>query len=474
MRNLFRIQGGRMLGWSLVKRFRRVQLSNLQPFDGSGVSCSTFLICFLSTWFYACEQERPSEKPNIIVIMADDLGYGSVGCYGELKIKTPNIDLLAKNGIKFTDFHSNGSVCSPTRAALLTGRYQQRSGLEGVIYVRGNTRELGLDTTQVTVAELLKSNGYATGIVGKWHLGYRKEFNPVYNGFNEFVGFISGNIDYHSHYDNAGTYDWWHNLDSVREEGYSTDLITQHSVDFIRRHHDKPFFLYVAHEAPHVPFQGRDDPAYRFPGKEFTYHGPAENKEASYKEMIEVMDEGIGKIMLSLRENGLEENTLVFFVSDNGAEVFGNNGGLKGSKGDLWEGGHRVPAIAYWKARITPFESSETLMSMDLLPTLISVSHTPTPDGLSFDGIDFSSLLFAKSSLPERTLFWRYQKHKAVRSKQYKLLMTESDTALYDLDHDMQETTDLSRRNKPVMEDLLEQLDAWERNVGGNREIKTL
>lgn len=464
-----------MLVWSFfVNRFKHVPLSNLRLSDVSRVSCNMYFVCFVSMWFYACEQQREPEKPNIIVIMADDLGYGGVGCYGELNIKTPSIDSLAKNGMKFTDFHSNGAVCSPTRAAFLTGRYQQRSGLEGVIYVRGNTRQLGLDTTQVTVAELLKGNGYATGIMGKWHLGYRKEFSPVYHGFDEFVGFISGNIDYHSHYDNAGTYDWWHNLDSVQEEGYSTDLITEHSVDFIKQHRDRPFFLYVAHEAPHVPFQGRGDPAYRFPGKEFTYHGPAENKEASYKEMIEVMDEGIGTIMLSLKENGLEENTLVFFISDNGGEVFGNNGGLKGSKGDLWEGGHRVPAIAYWKGRIAPSESSEIIISMDLLPTLLSVSRTPTPDGLSFDGVDFSSLLLDKSSLPERTLFWRYQKQKAVRNKQYKLLLTESDTALYDLDQDLQETTDLSGSNKPVVEDLLKQLEAWERNVGGNTEMKTL
>lgn len=463
-----------MAGSFLVKRLKHVSASNVGLLERIRFWNSMYFVCFVSMWFYGCDPQRLSEKPNVIIIMADDLGYGGVGCYGESGIKTPNIDALAKNGIRFTDFHSNGAVCTPTRAALLTGRYQQRSGLEGVIYVRGDTRQLGLDTTQVTVAELLKNSGYTTGLMGKWHLGYRKEFNPVYHGFSEFVGFTSGNIDYHSHYDNAGTYDWWHNLDSIQEEGYSTDLITQHSVDFINRHRDKPFFLYVAHEAPHVPFQGRSDPAYRFPGKEFSYYGPAENKEASYKEMVEVMDEGIGRIMRALKDNKLEESTLVFFISDNGAEAFGNNGRLRGSKGDLWEGGHRVPAIAYWKERIAPSESPETVMSMDLVPTILSVTHAQIPEKLSFDGVDFSPLLFGESRLPERTLFWRYRKQKAVRDDQWKLLINELDTALYDLDRDMQETTDLSDSNKPVVEALLKQLEAWERNVGGYSEMKTL
>jgi arylsulfatase A len=425
-----------------------------------------FLICFVALILYGCRQPAKPVKPNIIVIMADDLGYGGISSYGETTIRTPNIDALAKNGIRFLDFHSNGSVCTPTRAAFLTGNYQQRSGLEGVIYVRGETRQLGLDTAQVTIAELLKNNGYTTGIMGKWHLGYNKAFNPVYHGFDEFYGFLSGNIDYHSHFDNAGAYDWWHNLDSIQEEGYSTDLITEHSVDFIAQHRDEPFFLYVAHEAPHVPFQGRNDPAYRFPGKEFTYYGPAENKEAVYKEMMEVMDEGVGKIMQALEENNLAENTLVFFISDNGAEVFGNNGGLNGSKGDLLEGGHRVPAIACWKGRIVPAESHETLVSMDLLPTVLSVSEAKIPEGLAFDGLDFSSVLFQESNLKERTLYWRYQKQKAVRKDQWKLLITASDTALYDLKADIKETTDLSGTHEDVAKDLVELLRAWEKDVG--------
>lgn len=422
----------------------------------------------------ACTGKSSREKPNIIIIMADDLGYGGISSFGEPNIATPEIDALAKNGIKFTDFHANAPVCTPTRAALLTGNYQQRAGLEGVIYVRGESREVGLDTSRLTIAELLKDNGYATGIMGKWHLGYKKEFNPVHHGFDEFYGYVSGNVDYHSHYDNAGIYDWWHNLDTIQEEGYVTDLITQHSVDFINAHKNEPFFLYIAQEAPHVPFQGRNDPAYRFPGKEFTYHGPVENQKETYKEMVEVMDEGIGKVIQALRENHLEENTIVFFVSDNGAEAFGNNGGLNGQKGGLLEGGHRVPAIVYWKHKISPGESSETIASMDLLPTILSISEASIPEGVEFDGVNFSNLLFEGAPLEERTLFWRYRDQKAARQQQWKLLITESDTALFNLQEDLREMTDLSDKHPDVLEDLIQKLGNWEAEIGQTNAMKTL
>lgn len=432
-----------------------------------------YLLCLAFFLLSGCEDKPEPVKPNIIVIMADDLGYGGISCYGSKKVSTPNLDALAANGVRFSDFHSNGPVCSPTRAALLTGNYQQRAGLEGVIYVRGETRALGLDTSRVTVAKLLKKNGYATGIMGKWHLGYRKEFNPVNHGFDEFYGYVSGNIDYHSHYDNAGIYDWWHNLDSIAEEGYSTDLITRHSVDFINQHKEGPFFLYVAHEAPHAPLQGRDDPAFRLPGKKFDYYGRTEDRQDVYREMVEVMDEGIGKIMQALIENNLEENTLVIFMSDNGAEAFGDNGGLNGHKGQLLEGGHRVPAIACWKHRIVPRESGATLATMDLTPTILAVSKTQVPAGLEFDGTDFSNVLFDGSDIPDRTLFWRYRNEKAARRNQWKLIITGPDTALYNLEQDIRETADVSGSNKKVVETLTRELERWETDVGQIMEMKT-
>jgi len=248
--------------------------------------------------------------------------------------------LMAEQGMKFTDYHSNGAVCTPTRAALLTGRYQQRCGLEGVIYAKGETRQCGMPLEEITFAEVLKSAGYHTGIFGKWHLGYQVKYNPLEQGFEEFRGYVSGNVDYHSHVDGAGYRDWWHNREQVVEEGYTTDLITQHAVEFIKKHQDEPFCLYVAHEAPHFPFQGRHDPPDRLPGGKFPAHGSRKDSKNAYKEMIMALDESVGQVISIVKELGIEKDTFIFFCSDNGAILkVGSNGNLRGAKGSLWEGG---------------------------------------------------------------------------------------------------------------------------------------
>ena len=436
----------------------------------------TILLCLTVgiVSFLGCSRPEEARKPNIVIIMADDLGYGGISSYGNDSIHTPHIDSLARHGLKFTDFYANAPVCTPTRAALMTGRYQQRAGLEGVIYVRGETRQVGMDTTQITIAELLREQGYATGIMGKWHLGYKEEYNPVHHGFDTFYGYVSGNIDYHTHYDNAGIYDWWHNLDTLQEEGYVTDLITQHSVDFINRYKEQPFFLYVPHEAPHVPFQGREDPGYRYPNQEFSYYGPVEDRLRAYREMVEVMDEGIGRIMHALWENGLEENTLVFFLSDNGALAkFGSNGKLNGQKTNLYEGGIRVPAIAYWKGKIQPGETSAVALSMDLLPTALSMSGATISETHSFDGVDISPLLLQQQPLDERTVFWRYRGQKAARQGPWKLLVTDSDTALYNLNEDIGETRNIAEQHREQLKELSDALQNWETAVD-TVEMKTL
>ena len=205
-------------------------------------------------------KERALRPPNMVIILADDLGYGDLGTFGGW-IPSPHLDALAKSGLKFTDFHSNGVVCSPTRAALMTGRYPQRAGIPGVIVaaLEGKTHNDGIQDAEWTLAEALRDKGYATGLMGKWHLGYQKPFNPTRHGFDQFRGYISGNVDYFSHIDQAGVEDWWHDEKLEAEEGYSTHLITKHAVDFIVENKNRPFFLYVAHEAPHYPFQGPHD-----------------------------------------------------------------------------------------------------------------------------------------------------------------------------------------------------------------------
>lgn len=430
---------------------------------------TSFTCLFLLALLYSCQSKPTKEAipptatlPNLILIMADDLGYEGIGCFGNEVIKTPHLDQLAKEGLLFTDFHANGAVCTPTRAALLTGRYQQRAGLEGVIYARGATRETGLSTTEYTLADALKSAGYATAITGKWHLGYRKEFNPTHYGFDEFHGYVSGNVDFHTHFDNSGVYDWWHNLDTIQEEGYATDLITEHAVDFIEKNKNQPFFLYVPHQAPHVPFQGRNDPGYRYADNEFTYYGPVEDTNRAYIEMVEVMDEGIGKIWQTLKNLQLEENTLIVFISDNGGETFGHNGSLKGAKGSLWEGGQRVPAIAHWKGKIKPGVSQETVMSFDWMPTFLALAKVNPVDNLLFDGLDLSDHLFQQKGLPQRNLFWKYRKEKAIRQNQYKLLVNEKETLLYDLENDIKEAQNLYKEQPELVKELENLLQEWE------------
>jgi len=421
----------------------------------------------------AVARSRAVDKPNIILIMADDLGYGDIGCYGNRTIKTPNIDALARGGMKFSDYHSNGAVCSPTRAALLTGRYQQRAGIEGVVYAKGPARETGLALEETTFAEVLKKRGYATALFGKWHLGYNVEFNPVRQGFDEFRGYVSGNVDFHSHIDGAGFDDWWKNLEKVPEEGYTTDLITKHGVDFIERHKDRPFCLYLPHEAVHSPYQGRNDPPERLPGGKKGKRAQGAEITRAYKEMIEVMDEGIGRIVDTVRRLGLERKTFIFFCSDNGATKNGSNGALSGYKGSLWEGGHRVPAIAYWPGRIKPGTATDqTVLGMDLFATMASVAGAKLPAGFKLDGVDLLGMLTKNEKLPDRTLFWRYRKEKAIRKGPWKLLVQDGKAALYNLDEDLGEKNDLARTNARMLKKLEDELAVWDREVSAGVKLR--
>ena len=412
-------------------------------------------------------------RPNIIVIMADDLGYGDIGCYGSETIETPNIDALARDGMRFTDYHSNGAVCSPTRAALLTGRYQQRCGIEGVV-TAAKHRHTGMALKEVTFAEVLKNHGYATGIFGKWHVGYSVEFNPTTQGFDEFIGYVSGNVDYHSHIDQAGYDDWWRDGRKVPEEGYSTDLITRHGIDFIERHRDEPFCLYLPHEAPHYPFQGRSDPPERLPGGKKGKKARGREIPRAYKEMVEIMDEGIGRIVETVKRLGLERRTFIFFCSDNGAAKNGSNGVLSGYKGSLWEGGHRVPAIAYWPGKIKPGAvTHETVLGMDLFPTMLSVAGAKLPVRLKLDGVNVLPMLVDNEKLPERTLFWRHGNQRAVRRGPWKLRIDGKNVELCNLDEDLSEKKNLADARPERVKALEDELSVWERDVSAGVKRRT-
>jgi arylsulfatase A-like enzyme len=371
------------------------------------------------------------------------------------------------------DYHSNGAVCSPTRAALLTGRYQQRCGIEGVV-TAARHRHTGMALKEVTFAEVLKKHGYATGLFGKWHVGYSGEFNPVRQGFDEFIGYVSGNVDYHSHIDQAGYDDWWKDDRKVPEEGYCTDLITRHGIDFIERHKDEPFCLYLPHEAPHYPYQGREDPPERLPGGKKGKKAKGKEIIRAYKEMVEIMDEGIGRIVKTVKQLGLERRTFIFFCSDNGANKNGSNGVLSGFKGSLWEGGHRVPAIAYWPGKIKPdTKTRQTVLGMDLFPTMASITGAKLPAGLKFDGVDLLPMLVNDKKLPERTLFWRHGNQKAVRRGPWKLRVQGEAVELYNLEEDLGEKKNLADARPEMVKALQDELSVWERDVSAGVERRT-
>jgi arylsulfatase A-like enzyme len=420
-----------------------------------------------ATGRHAAAEQLP-RKPNIILIMADDLGYGDLGCYGNEGIKTPHIDALARNGMRFTDFHSNGPVCSPTRAALLTGRYQQRCGIEGVVTAKKH-RDTGMALDEITFAEMLGSAGYATALFGKWHVGYSAGFGPVKQGFDTFRGYVSGNVDYQSHIDQVGYEDWWRDGELVPEKGYTTDLITEHAVRFIERHKEELFCLYLPHEAPHYPYQGRHDKADRQPGNVGPTQGTPEDKTGAYKEMVEAMDDGVGRVVDTVQRLGLKQDTFVFFCSDNGANAVGSNGPLSGNKGSVWEGGHRVPAIACWPGVIKPGSvTNETAMTMDLLPTMAAIAGARVERKL--DGVDLMPVLRDGGVLPERTLFWRFGKQKAVRMGPWKLVVNprghgNPEVGLYNLDEDVGEERDLSGGETERVREMEEALRRWEEDV---------
>lgn len=416
-----------------------------------------------------------SATPNIVLIVADDLGYGDLGCYGSTRNATPHIDALAAGGLRFTDFHSAGPMCSPTRAAMLTGQYQQRFGRMFDSALSGKAhRETGLPPHAVTMAELLRAKGYATACFGKWHLGYQAPYLPTDHGFDEFRGLVSGDGDYHSHIDRSGNADWWHNDRLQPETGYTTDLLTAHSVRFIREHRDRPFFLYLAHLAIHFPWQGPEDPVHRQLGND--YHAdkwgiiPNRSHVAPHvTAMVEALDASTGKVLAALRAHGLEDETLIVFTSDNGGYLtygedfkqISHNGPLRGQKTELYEGGHRVPTIMRWPGKIAPGLTDAMGHSIDLLPTFAALAGIEE-SAYTTDGLPLHPVLFERTALPERTLYWRADNSWAIRNGDWKLVHEYGRTELYHLANDLAESRNVMGEHGERALALQQAWKAWE------------
>ena len=423
-----------------------------------------------------------SGRPNIVVILADDLGYGDVGCYGCEDVRTPNIDRLAAEGVRFTTFYTNAPECTPTRTALLTGRYQQRvGGLECALGI-GNvgryddairlreTHDLGLPPSETSIARVLKSAGYATGICGKWHLGYERKFFPSHHGFDYWFGPVGGAVDYFHHCEYTGEPALYRNGRQIEREGYLTDLITEESADFIRRNRSRPFFLYTAYTAPHTPYQGPDDRRPE-PVPQEDYN---KGSRSTFAAMVERLDEGVGTILQTLEEQGVARNTLVIFMSDNGANRTGRNAPFSGYKGNLFEGGIRVPCVARWPGVLPQGRvSQQPCMTMDFSWSIVRAAGAKMPSERKFDGVDILGLVEGGEPVSDRTLFWRARRgdrtRKAVRHGSLKYLALyegqQLKEYLFDLAADPAEQHNLIEQRPETASELKGLLRRWEDEV---------
>ncbi|MEQ1827884.1 MAG: sulfatase [Pirellula sp.] len=424
--------------------------------------------------------KAPAQKPNIIFILIDDFGYADCGAYGCKDIATPNIDRLAKEGVKFTDFYSNGPVCTPTRCAFMTGRWQQRIGFEWAMgfsaesfwrrdgqWIREpDIHAMGLPTTVPTIPKMLKSSGYATGAFGKWHLGFRDQFNPLHHGFDEYFGELLGHSDYYHHAYYDGTYALRDGLKPVKADGYLTDLINARAAKFIERHAKEPFFLYVPHLAVHCPFQPPDRPLPSVT-KENMYDGDRQ----TYAHMVQRVDVGVGMILDQLEKHGIADSTLVVLSSDNGGERYSDNSPLFHHKSTLWEGGIRVPCIMRWPERLPRnVVTSQVAITMDLSATIVAAAGAHAPLETPLDGIDLFPILTGQEPTRTRTLCWRIDRatrqQKAIRHGDWKFIQDANVDMLFDLKQDIGERRDVSFRNPEIISQLKKQMQAWETDIG--------
>jgi arylsulfatase A-like enzyme len=377
----------------------------------------------------------PSARPpHLLFILADDLGWGDLSAYGRSDYATPVIDALAYQGVRLTQAYANSSVCTPTRVALLTGRYQQRLrvGVEPPIpWARWAPSGgfPGLPPEHPTIASLLKTAGYRTALIGKWHVGYLPQYGPLKSGFEQFFGIFGGGVDYFSHTDGAGDPDLWEGETPVQRVGYLTDLISDRAVDFIRRHarSSTPFYLSVNYTAPHWPWQGPGDA--RLSASSFAAQQLDGGSPAVFAEMVERLDQGLGRLLEVLDESAVSRDTLVVFTSDNGGERFSNMSPFAGRKGSVYEGGHRVPAIVRWPGVVPERSiSQQVAMTFDWMATLLAAAGISPHPGYPLDGIDLLPLLKsgAGAASEPRQLFWRIGGQRAARAGDLKYLAVSS------------------------------------------------
>jgi arylsulfatase A-like enzyme len=422
--------------------------------------------------FVLCDQfcfaQKQDTRPNIIYIMADDMGYADLSCYGRKDYQTPYLDKLCSQGIKLMNAYANAPVCTPTRVALFTGRYPARVpvGLHEPLDWNKQDSTVGLSASRPSLPSLLKKAGYETYLVGKWHLGFNPKFSPLKHGFDEFLGFNGGGIDYISHTDPFGNNDLFENDKLVTKDGYMTDILTDRAVDIIKKTHSKPFFLCVTFNAPHWPWQAPGDKTYPLGFGAWQQGGSPQ----IYAEMMKSLDTAVGKIVNTVDELNLANNTVIIFTSDNGGERYSDNGIYQGRKLTLWEGGIREPAFVRWPGRIKETSmTNQVVTTFDWTATILSLANATVGRKFPLDGIDLTQILTGQQTEVDRTLYWRISQRrqsKAVRHGKWKWLQDEKGNEyLFDLVSDPGETKDLKTNFPDVFQKLKKEFAGWEKKM---------
>jgi arylsulfatase A-like enzyme len=435
----------------------------------------------LGVFFGHLPAAENSRRPNIVLIVSDDQGYQDLGCYGSEEAKTPHLDRLAEGGVRLTDFYVTWPACTPSRGSLLTGRYPQRNGLYDMIrndmvnyghryteaeYAISPEMTLGMDLREVMISQPLKAAGYTCGVVGKWDSGRAKRFLPLQRGFDFYYGFANTGIDYWTH-ERYGVPSMFRGNERIQEEGYATDLFRREAVGFIRQNRDRPFFLYVPFNAPHSA-SSLEDKTVQAPPQYISRFSHLKMKETRIKYLacLACMDDAVGEILSTLRNEGLEENTLVVFMSDNGGSGPSRNTPLSGTKSTMYEGGIRVPMIARWPGRLPAGAvNHEFLTALEIFPTFIHATGAKAPEGVVLDGFDLLPVITGQEKSKRTEMFWEKQFDKAARVGNFKWIESSKVSGLFDLSKDIGETHDLSTEQPETLARVKARFENWKRDM---------
>ncbi|HVY81961.1 MAG TPA: sulfatase-like hydrolase/transferase [Steroidobacteraceae bacterium] len=409
-------------------------------------------------------QSAPRAQPNILFILADDLGYADLSSYGRRDIATPNIDRIGIEGVRFLQAYANSAVCSATRTALITGRYQYRLRL-GLEEPARDVPDIGLPPEHPTLPSLLKKAGYRTALVGKWHLGSLPKFGPLQSGYEQFYGFRGGGVDYYTHA-NGSRKDFWDGDTPIEKQGYLTDLLGERTIELIDAFAKgkAPYFISLHFNAPHWPWEppGDDSESKRLHGRNLMHMDGG--SLAIYKQMVERMDYQVGRVLAALDAHGLRDDTIVIFTSDNGGERFSDTWPFTGKKSELLEGGVRVPAMVRWPRRVAPGRTHDQVtISMDWLPTLLAAAGTAPDPAYPTDGMSLMPVLTQNAPAVPRKLFWRYKANaqRSARDGDFKILKIQNHTFLFNVVEDPLERANLRERRRDIYDRMVREWNEW-------------